>query len=398
MNNAFRSPSAWAFFAFLVFAGCATPQYAVPVSASPPLAEEVRSLGDGIRFLNTAPPKEARAPSDGAEFVYARSFSANSRMSPVGIEIWIFDQAGKPLHQSNRTYVQAVYQRIYGWNPVEWKQQLAGTDNASNILREKSDLFWESLAQQFAERVFGDELTPAIYRFGPLCRRKEAEGCQDPGLKQAHRVVVRTYLDARRDPMNPVSRSIVYSVERGQLENPELIFELQVPNGIAIVSSYQEVLDFRPKIGGRQDAVDDIRLWAHLPSGRRTRKQSLDYPDYNLLFVPLRHLVLQGEVANPKKPGSTVHYPDRKALIEKLGALIAQIRTPENARKITAKLNPFLSPKYYYMFEAGGQGVESYRNYILGTEAGIGRGLDPDFGRIELMIDGVRVAVFKEGQ
>jgi hypothetical protein len=344
--------------------------------------------------MNSPIPEGSKTPEVGAQYVYARTFSSNSRNSPVGIELWVYDGQGKALHKVHGAYLTRVYKDIYGWDPVQWKTQLGNTEDASNILRIKSDLFWESLAQQVAERVFSEAITPAMYRFGPACMKAQSEDCEDNGLSKASRVVVRTYLDARRDPMNPVTRSITYNVHRGHIDNPELIFELQIPNGLNIAGPHQEHLDFRPKIAGKQDVIGDIRLWAHLPSGRRTRIKNTDYPDYNLLFVPLRHLVSQGEVSNPKQPSSGMDYPDRSALIQRIDGLISQLRTAEGGQSIAKQLIPFLTSKYYYMFEAGGQGIKSYRNYILGKEAGIGRGLNPDFGRIELMLDGVKAAAF----
>jgi hypothetical protein len=195
-----------------------------------------------------------------------------------------------------------------------------------------------------------------------------------------------------------VTRSITYHVHKGHFTDPELFFELQVPNGLTVAGPHQEVLDFRPKIAGKQDAVGDIRIWAHLPRGRSARTKNTDYPDYNLVFVPLRHLVLQQEVDDPKRPSSGADYETIDALLARTSALMSSLRTPEGGRQIAQDLGPFLTPKYYYMFESGGQGLEGYRGYILGEAAGVGRGLNPDFGRIEVTLDGVRAASFEEPQ
>lgn len=388
----------------LLLWGCSTlrPPPASVLEAVPPadasLAQQVRELGIGLRFLNAPVPAGASTPEVGAEYVYARAFSANARNSPVGIEVWVYGEGDAPLHGAHEAYLRGVYRDIYGWDPADWKAQLGDSEGGPAILREKSDFFWESLAQQLAERVFSEAITPAVYRFGPQCLDGAGSPCQDAGLAEARRVVVRTYLDARRDLVNPVTRSITYSVHRGQVVDPELIFELQVPNGLRVAGPHAEHLDFRPLIGGRQDAVGDIRLWAHVPQGRRTRTNNTDYPDYNLLFVPLRHLAVQGEVDDPKVPASGVHYPDTEALIDRVRALVSQLRTPSGGREVAARLTPFLTAKYYYMFEAGGQGITSYRDYILGARAGVARGLNPDFGRIELEVDGARAASFQESE
>ena len=364
-----------------------------PAQATAPQHEQVKALGEGLQFLNGPVPEGATTPEAGAQYKYARTHSANSRNSPVGIEVWVFDASGAALHTTHADYLKQVYAQLYTWDPAVWKTQLSDSEEAAEILQKKSDLFWESLAQHLAERVLADETTPALYRFGPQCLDAAAKGCTDAGLPQAHRVVVRTYLNARRDPTNPVTRSITYIVHRGQLSDPELFFELQVPNGLKVAGPSQELLDFRPKIAGRQDAVSDIRIWAHIPRGKRSRTKNFDYPDYNLVFVPIRHLVVQGEVEDPKQPATAFDYPDLAALVDRVGTMVALIRTPQGGQAVADQLRPFITDKYYYMF-AGGQGLESYRDYVLGKTAGVGRGLNPDFGTIELLIDGSRVAQF----
>ena len=358
------------------------------------LRAQVEALGPGLAFFNKAPPQGAASPEVGAAHVYARSFSANARLSPVGVEIWVFDAQGRSLHIAHSAYLEALYAAIYGWDPEAWADALATSSESAAILRTKSDLFWESLAQQVAERIFNASITPALYRFGPTCLDPHTQGCVDKGIGEATRVVVRTYLDGRRDPMNPVTRSITYMTERGGVDDPELIFELQIPEGLRVAGPRREELDFRPRVAGMQERLEDIRLWAHLPAGVQPRRVNTDYPDYNLLFVPLRHLVLQGEVHDPKLPGSIFDYPSLEAFVTQIGALVGKLRTPEGGAEVAQALRPFLSERYYGMFASGGQGVAAYRDYILGKRAGVARGLNPDFGRIELSIGGVVVATW----
>jgi len=362
-------------------------------NASTPLSVQVEALGEGLRFLNAPVPQGATTPEAGAQYMYARTYSANARNSPVGIEVWVFDKDNTPLQDTHAEYLTEVYRDLYGWSPADWKAQLGDSAQTAKILQEKSDLFWESLAQHLAERVLADATTAPLYRFGPRCFDDTTKHCKDAGLPDVHRVVVRTHLNARRDPTNPVTRSITYSVQRGALSDPELIFELQVPNGLKVAGPHAEVLDFRPRIAGRQDTVGDIRIWAHIPRGRKPRTKNVDYPDYNLVFVPLRHLAVQGEVADPKQPATSFDYPNSAALVDRIGTVIALLRTPQGGSAVAKQLEPFITDKYYYMF-TGGQGLKSYRDYVLGNQAGVGRGLNPDFGAIELMIDGKRAAEF----
>ena len=97
---------------------------------------------------------------------------------------------------------------------------------------------------------------------------------------------------------------------------------------------------------------------------------------------------------DPKRPESRFFYDTGEVLVDTMRALIARLRTAEGGRSVAAEVRPFVSTKYYYMFEEGGQGLADYSAYILGDEAGIARGLNPDFGRVELVIDGQVHATF----
>ena len=171
---------------------------------------------------------------------------------------------------------------------------------------------------------------------------------------------------------------------------PRVILELDVPNGVQILSPYQETLDFRPEISGKKDTFEKIKIFGELPSGRRRRYQSEHYPDYNLLFVPLRHLLLQGEVDNPKELGPTRHYTNLAAFKAAFLRLISRMREPVSSQLVVADLQSYLVDKYYYMFA---DNLAAYKSYILSSSLGIGRGLNPDFGRIELWGDEQLVAV-----
>ena len=193
--------------------------------------------------------------------------------------------------------------------------------------------------------------------------------------------------------MNPVTRRIYYDVARGELRRPDLILEIDV-HPLRVAGPNQERVDYRPLVKGANGIpkkIESLRVWAHVPKGQRERTTNFDYPDYNLLFVPLRHLVLRGEVTDALDPSAGMIYPSKERLIEEVAALLTTLRTPSGGRAVAKRLEPFLTSKYYYMF-AEGQGIEGYRSYILGDAAGVGRGLNPDFGRIELVCDGVLAA------
>ena len=358
------------------------------VSKQKTLRNELEQLGRGIEFRNKPAKASAEDFVDKPEFFYSRRFSANSRVSPVGIEVWIFDGDGQELHSKHRATISAIYDELYRWNPDEWSALLEDSPRQREILKAKSDIFWESLQQQMAERIFGDYLSDRVLLFGPSQKSEVSDSVLY--VSDADRVVIRTYLEAARDPLNPVTRTITYDVRRGHLKSPRIILELAVPNGIRVLGPYRENLDLRPEISGQKESFAAMRIYADLPSARRPRYRSEHYPDYNLLFVPLRHLLLQGEVNDPKVLGPTKSYEDVAAFRTAFLALLSRMRDAASARTVAADLEKYLVTKYYYMFK---DNLASYKSYILSPTIGIGRGLNPDFGRIELWGDEKLIAV-----
>ena len=98
----------------------------------------------------------------GVEFSYSRVGSSNSRLSPVDVQIRVEDMSGQPLHELESEQVTTIYQQIYGWDSEAWVAALDGREDASAVIQTKSNLFWESLAQQVAERVFEEEIFDAL--------------------------------------------------------------------------------------------------------------------------------------------------------------------------------------------------------------------------------------------
>ena len=314
------------------------------VTSAPSLADLFDGSDTGIAFVNPPSVEGSRDLMAGVSFAYARGGSANARSSPVDIRIHVEDIHGNPLHQDAVDRVTEIYQQIYGWDPAVWQRELEGRPEAADVLIAKSNSFWELLAQQVAERVFEMEITPALLVYGPEC--VDAEGlqhCETAGIDAAQRVVVRTSIDGSRDLLNPASRTIVYVAERDRLRDPEILLEVRIPTGLHVAGPEGEHLDFRPRVGETRDWTDQIRVFAHLPAGTRERVQNTDYPDYNLLFVPLRHLVFQGLVDDPKGPAASLFYPDQAALRARFDAVISDLRNPESA---AGRVNGFCIGKY----------------------------------------------------
>ncbi|MEE2900831.1 MAG: hypothetical protein VYC39_00800 [Myxococcota bacterium] len=355
------------------------------------LRKEIALLGSGVKFRNEAAGPKRESLSKKPPFVYRRQFSTNSRVSPVGLEVWIFDRSGEPIHKIHTATITQIYNELYRWVPEQWSRMLEHSPRREELLRTKSDIFWESLQQHMAERIFGDYLSDPYLLFGPSCAANKTDSsCKGLGIADAYRVVIRTFLEAANDPLNPVTRTITYEVRRGRLKMPRVILELDVPNGIQILSPYRETLDFRPEISGKKDIFEKIKIFGELPSGRRQRYRGEHYPDYNLLFVPLRHLLLQGEVDNPRERGPTKQYSNVADFKAAFLLLLSKMRETASSQLVADDLQSYLVDKYYYMF---GDNLDAYKSYILSSSIGIGRGLNPDFGRIELWGDERLVAV-----
>jgi|EP01047_Picozoa_sp_COSAG01_P057710 hypothetical protein len=72
------------------------------------------------------------------------------------------------------------------------------------------------------------------------------------------------------------------------------------------------------------------------------------YPDYNLMFIPMRHLVLQGSVNNPKSasPGSSLRYASVQDLQAAAAQIVHAMQEPASASQVAARLAPFFTSRY----------------------------------------------------
>lgn len=467
------------------------------------LHRRLNSLGGGISF------QEDRNTGYG-DFHYNRiNSSKNCKVSPARVEFWILNKVGKPLRCDKKysRLLENAYKAIFFWDTATWSTYLLSpqyhdcknAEDASIVLRTKSDFFWESLCQHFAEVVFGKEnwTTLPLYLQGPPDGNDDNEKNDDQGIPDAAEVIVRVTSLGGMDSLNPSQRYITYFAKRGQIQDPEVHLEVILPADMRVICQHCEHLDLRPIIAG--DRSRSYTLYAHIPRGRRPKYQNTDFPDFNLIYIPLRHLVFQGHVHDPKGPGGGIEYPDLESLAHAFWVLINQLRSPESSQTIVAALDLFITESYYYSYideekllgatrnscisatdcdyEAatsttptplysasiddmdeskghfttcphsgvdhgtgtqhdvsevaaketdpaaaavnplivGGNiitsnatmgglphfcvenfGLSEFRKYILGSAAGIGRGLSPDFGSIEIIVDGQTVSIADE--
>ena len=81
------------------------------------------------------------------------------------------------------------------------------------ILKNKSDFFWESLQQHIAERIFGNYITDPIYLFGPGGIENIHEWDESPQnvkksgsntiFKEVDFIEMKIIVDPTTDPINP---------------------------------------------------------------------------------------------------------------------------------------------------------------------------------------------------
>lgn len=347
----------------------------VSVAPPPPAA---------ISFANIPPPP-GTDPLAGATNLYHRSVDG-SRHSPFDIEISLFNASGKNITTEKNTELLQAYKDVYQWKYPEWQLALATLPPADSevFLRRKRNAFWETSAQDFAERIFGLGTTSPVYKFGPVCAFETCAATRGL-IADADRIVIKTTVKGDRDPLNPVTRTITFSAKKATLENPDVTLELVLPADLRIASPQQEILDFRPAVAGSRTAYKDIRIVATLNPNSKKRVVGFDYPDFNLFFVPMRHLVFQGAVLNPKGPQASLTYATEAALLDKFQSTAKAMYSPTASPGLVTQLTPFLTADYYYMF---GTGVQGYASYILSPTIGIGKGLGADVATIDLFLDG----------
>ena len=102
-----------------------------------------------------------------------------------------------------------------------------------------------------------------------------------------------TTVRGERDDLMPVTRRIyLYAIPPFSVYS--VLYAIEVPGVSHVASPWRETLDMRPKIGGAR-MNSTVTVLTESPRDRKI------YPDYNLVFIPLRHLALQGSVSDLKR-------------------------------------------------------------------------------------------------
>lgn len=322
-------------------------------------------LANGVAFRNrvNAIMSSSRQSSD--ENVYHRV----SHASKLDIEIFVFDSNGNPIHNDYRKHIHNIYEVIYGWNPAVWHQRLVETPQGTLYATRKANLFFESLSQHFAEHLFGEPVSDSVLVYGLDCLNSLGR-CSENGISGAERIVVKTTIRGSQDPLNPVTRTIYWEASRKTLHKPEVGIVLEVPARITVDSRYQERLDFRPRIRSGYPIVSLeilIEINEHV-----NRVKETDYPDFNIVYIPIRHLLLQGQVSNPKQLGETIEYVDQIHFRAAFNCLMTRLSERNTALDLARELRDhYLTFSFYYMHGD----VKHYANYILSEDTGVAAGL-----------------------
>jgi hypothetical protein len=295
-----------------------------------------------------------------------------SRVSPFDLDIEVQNSLGQSISSRPEVaeYLTRLFDQLWNWNATEWASALDDlgpntTIDAASTMSWKANAFWEATAQLAAERIFGP-LTwqhEPVQLLGPSCVAADGEAlpsCLDAGLIDAAVLNVTTRIDGARDPLMPVTRTISLLARRAANESQldiSVSYVVVVPAGLPVGSPHRELLEFRPRIGdGDERVAAPVRILATSPGTA--------YPDYNRLFVPLRHLLLQGHVEHPKLPETGMRYTNVEELREAFAELLEDMRGPA-ASLVATRMKPFLCEKYYYMFDEYASGVDDFKDYIL---------------------------------
>lgn len=238
--------------------------------------------GGSLKWANgPVVPRNSTSPYAGAHYMYHRDdLGAASyglpRLSPFDLEVIVWGANNNTI-TTRPDVASAVRQgvnTIYFWNSSYWATGFREGGwpprAAAQVAGNKSNLFWEELAQQLAQRIFGIS-TPyqPVYLYGPACVAPTGKvTCARPNITDASRVAVKTTISASRDDIMPVSRSIYLFAERRPWKIYDVTYSVDVPAGIRIASPWQETLDMRPFIGGHRLSSAVVTVLADSPRTR----------------------------------------------------------------------------------------------------------------------------------
>lgn len=334
------------------------------------------SAGRPIAFLNDQLPADASDPLVNAKYTYSRERSSFSRKSVMDVEVWVLDKKSSAIQEIEavKSKIISAYGDVYGWDAQKWETQLrdggVSEPQLEGLLRERSDLFWESLAQNLALQFFGEAPT-----FPPA-----ASSSAKTAIPEAETVLVRTTVPGDRDLINSVTRRISIVFRRQSMSEPDLLFEVFIPQGLRLPTQPPTILDEIPTF--KQGAERPIReLQVRFGAKRKKRTVNADYPDYNLVYIPLRHLVLDGRAPNEKQ--AEPRFENLDTFVNSARQLLTSMAAPPSSAQVAEKLRASMQAEAYPGI--GVNGIEEYSKYIRDIVAA---GLVNEIDHVEIVANG----------
>ena len=334
------------------------------------------SAGRPIAFLNDQLPADASDPLVNAKYTYSRERSSFSRKSVMDVEVWVLDKKSSAIQEIEavKSKIISAYGDVYGWDAQKWETQLrdggVSEPQLEGLLRERSDLFWESLAQNLALQFFGEAPT-----FPPA-----ASSSAKTAIPEAETVLVRTTVPGDRDLINSVTRRISIVFRRQSMSEPDLLFEVFIPQGLRLPTQPPTILDEIPTF--KQGAERPIReLQVRFGAKRKKRTVNADYPDYNLVYIPLRHLVLDGRAPNEKQ--AEPRFENLDTFVNSARQLLTSMAAPPSSAQVAEKLRASMQAEAYPGI--GVNGIEEYSKYVRDIVAA---GLVNEIDHVEIVANG----------
>ena len=334
------------------------------------------SAGRPIAFLNDQLPADASDPLVNAKYTYSRERSSFSRKSVMDVEVWVLDKKSSAIQEIEavKSKIISAYGDVYGWDAQKWETQLrdggVSEPQLEGLLRERSDLFWESLAQNLALQFFGEAPT-----FPPA-----ASSSAKTAIPEAETVLVRTTVPGDRDLINSVTRRISIVFRRQSMSEPDLLLEVFIPQGLRLPTQPPSILDEIPTF--KQGAERPIReLQVRFGAKRKKRTVNADYPDYNLVYIPLRHLVLDGRAPNEKQ--AEPRFENLDTFVNSARQLLTSMAAPPSSAQVAEKLRASMQAEAYPGI--GVNGIEEYSKYIRDIVAA---GLVNEIDHVEIVANG----------
>ncbi len=334
------------------------------------------SAGRPIAFLNDKLPADASDPLVNAKYTYSRERSSFSRKSVMDVEVWVLDKKSSAIQEIEavKRKIISAYGDVYGWDAQKWETQLRDggvpEPQLEGLLRQRSDLFGESLAQNLALQFFAEAPT-----FSPA-----ASSGAKTAIPEAETVLVRTTVPGDRDLIFPVTRRISIVFRRQSLSEPDLLLEVFIPEGLRLPTQPPTILDEIPTF--KQGAERPIReLLVRFGAKRKKRTVNADYPDYNLLYLPLRHLVLDGRAAHEKQ--AEPRFENLDTFLNSARQLLTSMAAPPSSAQVAEKLRAPMQAEAYPGI--GVNGIEEYSKYIRDIVAA---GLVNQIANVEIVANG----------